>query len=434
MALMTRPPGEGPYDAPTPPPAIYRPPPVMDEPPLVPPSAAPPPPAAAAPTSEMGAWLAQMFADGTITRAPGNPIATSVDPGGGLRYATSGVSDVFGNGVSPEGGTDFVGTEATSAADIGTPPAAPLYPGAPPWAGDPNIPAPLAMWLRSYMMGGQSTIPQELYDLYGGDAILEAIRKYDPNAAWSTQDMYGGEGGTSAQQGHRLDFDSRTLPQAAGPLGWMYPTNESGERLFNPEMKYYDPIYGWVTDPRNVNHGNNEGLHKWAPYIAAAISMGGPALGAALASAGIGAGVGGTAAVTGGAAGLNAANIAGGGTPTWWSNLLGKAPRTGGSIISGLSPPTNPNPTPARPPAAPAPAAAPPSRSVSFGAPPPLARNQLLNDPFGMQTTPSARRGSYDAYGFDPTAFNSGGSATKPNSGDSKLVATQFTDDPYRFS
>jgi hypothetical protein len=295
--------------------------------------------------------------------------------------------------------------------------------------------------LRSYQFGGQSTIPQELYDLYGGDQILSAIQKYDPNARWSTQDLYGGEGGTGGV-GHRLDFDPRTMPQAAGPLGWMYPTNETGDRLINPEMKYYDPVYGWVTDPRNVNHGNNEGLHKWAPYIAAAISMGGPALGAALAGAGIGAGVGGTAAVTGGAAGLNAANIAGGGAPTWWSNLLSKAPRTGGSIASGFSPPTNPNPAGSGPPVRPpvAPAGAPPApRSNPYGAPMPLARNQVMGDPFGMPqamgtTTPQARKGGYDSYGFDPTAFNSGGSAMKPNSGDSKLVATQFADDPYRFS
>jgi hypothetical protein len=66
-----------------------------------------------------------------------------------------------------------------------------------------------------------------------------------------------------------------------------------------------------------------------------------------------------------------------------------------------------------------------------------IARNQVLGDPYGATrqqgvVTPKTR--SYDTYGFDPTAFNSGGSTMKPKSNDTKLVATQFADDPYRFS
>src|SRR6187399_2438744 len=49
---------------------------------LVPPPAAPP----AAPTSEMGQWVEEMVRQGILTRAPGNIVATSVNPGGGLGW------------------------------------------------------------------------------------------------------------------------------------------------------------------------------------------------------------------------------------------------------------------------------------------------------------------------------------------------------------
>ena len=67
----------------------------------------------------------------------------------------------------------------------------------------------------------------------------------------------------------------------------------------------------------------------------------------------------------------------------------------------------------------------------------PVAKNGVLNDPYGspkQQGITTKRSTGYDMYGYDPTAFNSSGSAAKPASGDTKLVATQFADDPYRFS
>lgn len=334
--------------------------------------------------SEMGDWINQMFSSGVMTR-----------PGG------EGPWDVP---VPTTPLVDTLPSDAIAEKPSVTPVAdAPAYPGAPPWAGDPSIPAPLEMFLRQYY-SGHSQLPQEIYDLYGGDNIIQQLQQYDPNASWTYGDMGGGEGAMQ-RMGYSLNFDPRTLPAPAGPLGWSRPTNAEGQGLTHGDMKYYDPIYGWVTDPRNVARQSNT-LETLAPYIAAGITMGGPAIGGALAGAGIGAG--GTAAVTGGAAGLNAANIATGGAPSWWSNLLGKAPRTVGPIVSGApSQPTTYRPS------APSPAAV---TTPKRGAP--LARNQVMPD----------------SYGFDPAAFNSGGSTTKPQSNDSRLVATQFADDPYRFS
>lgn len=384
--------------------------------------------------SEMGEWLAQMFANGTISRPSTYGAGTSA-PGGMPYVGTEASSPAAGPGMSgsayaPAGGMPYLGTEAAgSGMPVGPdgkgdpsqhmftrpggegpfpPPGGPAYPGAPPWAGDPNIPAPLANFLMQYE-SGYPVLPQEIYDLYGGDAILEAMRRFDPNAQWSRQDLYGGEGG-GAGQGYRLDYDRSKLPAGAGP-GWMSPVNMNPDRLRNGEMKYYDPNYGWVTDPRNVYH-KSEGIEKWAPAIAALISMGGPALGAAAAGAGIGAGVGGTSAVTGSAAGLVPANIPAAGASSWWTNLLGKAPRTVGPLLSGApsAPTLNPRPVV-------------PAGAVSPGAPAarrgmPVPRNATVPDP----------------YGFDATRFNAGGSAPNPRSNDSKLVATDFADDPYRFS
>jgi hypothetical protein len=45
---------------------------------------------------------------------------------------------------------------------------------------------------------------------------------------------------------------------------------------------------------------------------------------------------------------------------------------------------------------------------------PPIPKNQTMADP----------------YGYDFTKFNAGGSAPRANNNDSKLVATQFADDP----
>lgn len=415
---MTRPGGEGPYPAPTP--DVYRPPPELVEPPMIAekPVVAPPPvavapvappaayaPPAVAPTSEMGMWIEEMIRRGMIQRAGAQQetaMARGNGPGGDV---TSLYPDPYGVTTPPTASSDPNAPPGT------TPPGTPAYPGAPPWAGDPNIPAPLEMFLRQYY-SGHTVLPQEIYDLYGGDQILEAIRKYDPNARWQQTSQYSGEGG-EGPNGYQLVFDERTLPAPAGPLGWSRPTNAEGQGLLRGDMKYYDPIYGWVTDPRNIEHKQNAFDKYGMPIAAAAISMLAPyaapalfgAMGVPAAAAGF------TSAVTGGAAGLAAGSIPGAaaaGAP-WWAKPAASSVRTVGGAISGMSPPTSPvAPRPSNPAGVTTPKAA----SA------PLARNQVMADP----------------YGFNPAAFNAGGSTTKPQSNDSKLVATQFADDPYRFS
>jgi hypothetical protein len=368
--------------------------------------------------AEMGDWFAEMVRQGVFTPATPEQLASVLPPASVPEAGKSDPAlhmfdraDVKGDPAQhlmtrPGGEGPFNPTPAPPT------PGTPAYPGAPPWAGDPNIPAPLANFLLQYA-SGHSQLPQEIYDLYGGDEILTNLQKFDPNASWSYSDVGGGEGATS-QMGYKLNFDETKLPPFAGP-GWQSPVSLNQDRLRNGEMRYYDPNYGWVTDPRNVYH-KSEGIEKWAPAIGAAISMGAPlafpaafgALGAAAVPAGF------TSGVTGAAAGLGAGNI-----PGSFASLGGPASatqaarpstytsgvRTVGGLGSSLRPPTAPAP---RPPV-------PPKMGMTR---PPIPKNQTMADP----------------YGYDFTKFNAGGSTSRANNNDSKLVATQFADDPYRFS
>jgi hypothetical protein len=448
-------------------------------------------PPAVAPTSEAGMWIEEMIRQGIITRAPGNIVATSVNPGGGLGW-TDTVTGNTSATVGPEGKGDPAthnlvrnpDGSVTPAPTTTTPATGDLpYPGAPawinsplitpeerawfiehkyvppPWAGDPTIPAPLAGWNRADQ-SGMNRLPDWAYTNYGGDAILEAIRKYDPNAQWSSGSMYGGEAGDSAEQGRRLDYDPRLLPAAVGNLGWMRPTSILDDQLRNAGMKYYDPMYGWVTDPRNGPKNHTSwweyaaplAISLLAPYAAPAIAgaMGVPAAAAGFTSgvtagaAGLGAGSTPGSIFAAGGPGIPSAPEIGPGAGSWnppvqpisgsTARTLTSIPQTAGGLGSQYV-------TPNRPPVAPrapvTPAGATTPYTPQSYTPPRIARNQVMNDPYGAPTqqgvvTPKTR--AYDPYGFDPTAFNSGGSTTRPRSNDSKLVATQFADDPYRFS
>jgi hypothetical protein len=421
----------------------------------------------------MGQWIEEMVRQGILTRAPGNIVATSVNPGGGLGW-----TDTVTGATSP--GVDTLPPDAIANKPVaGTPGTTPAagdlpYAGAPawinspalspderawfiehkyippPWAGDPTVPAPLANWLRSHY-SGHTVLPDEYYDLYGGDQILEAIRQYDPNARWEATSQYSGEGG-EGPQGRVLRFDERLMPAPVGNLGWSRPTTILSDTLHNPGMKYYDPIYGWVTDPRNQAHPQDR-IDKWGPPIAAAaISLAAPYLAPALFGAmGVPAAAAGfTSAATGAAAGLPAASIPGsfaaGGGPlaaTQFSPNAGRTAaagvRTGGQLSSQFVTPH----TPAAPVRV---AGAAPYNPAAYTTPPPpaasttrIARNQVLPDPYGapqarQQGVVTPKTSAADPYGFDPTLYNSGGSTPSVRSNDSKLVATNFADDPYRFS
>lgn len=195
------------------------------------------------------------------------------------------------------------------------------------------MPAPLETFLHQYRSGHTSLTP-ELYQLYGGDDLLKAIQQYDPGAHWTDTMTGGGEGGEGTAS-KRLDFDLTKMPTSKMPNGVerafheLAPSNMTTAGLKNSEYHWGDDLYGDVTDARNVKH-KSEGIEKFAPLIAAAISFGGPALAGALAGAGIG-GAGLTSAATGsGLTGLNSFNL-----PNWLTQTLGKAPTYGRQLSQG---------------------------------------------------------------------------------------------------
>jgi hypothetical protein len=251
------------------------------------------------------------------------------------------------------------------------------------------------MWLQQ-QVSGHNVLTPEMYDYFGGDDLLAQLQKFDPAARWSLVDIGGGEAGSSGQ-GLRLDYDPAKLPAVGGPGGGrsifdagLVPVYDNSN-LHNPAMVYEDPYYGRLTIAANVVKEKQPWWVTAAPLVVAGLATAGAAV-PALAAGGV---AGGTAGVTGGAAGLAAGNIAAGGASTWWSQLLAKAP----SIAKAVTPATSTPWTPPETPAAPA------------------AGNAL-----GIPS-------EYTAAGY-----NSAGSAKKPGSNESALVATQFADDPYRFS
>lgn len=247
----------------------------------------------------------------------------------------------------------------------------------------PTVPPSLRAWLLQHY-GGADVLNQDQYNYFGGDEVLRQVQQFDPNARWTPTDIGGGEGG-SAGRGVRLDFDISKLPGVGGPGGGasLFDTGfrpvYDDSKLYHPDMVYNDALYGNLTPYRNVDQGPAPFLQKYGPLIAAAIAMGGPAAAGALAGAGIGGGAGLTAAATG-------SGLSGAAAP-WWATAATKAlPGIGKGVTAATA-------------AAPA---------------------------FGRPAAAPVQ--------YDPTAFNSGGSAAKPTNNDSSLVATQFAPDPYGFS
>jgi hypothetical protein len=194
------------------------------------------------------------------------------------------------------------------------------------------MPSPLETFLHQYT-SGHNVLTPEMFQHFGGDDLLAQIKKYDPNATW-TDVVAGGEG---QEAGKRLDFDITKLPKIKTPSG-----SETGVFGINPanlgklrdeSAVMDDPLYGKVTPSWNTRYDPSL-MERYAPLIAAAISMGGPALAGALASAGIGGTAGLTAGVTGsGLTGVNSLGI-----PDWLVKQLGKAPSTARNISNGKLP------------------------------------------------------------------------------------------------
>jgi hypothetical protein len=144
-------------------------------------------------------------------------------------------------------------------------------------------------------------------------ALLEQIRKFDPNAQWKYNDFSGSsnEGGQVAQNTYSLDFDQGKLPNAGGTRTneAMPAFNSAGQaqgiqslnpgqfngRLFNDNVAW-DSDYGRVTDSRNVNDTSpTDALYRLAPMLIMAIATAG-------AGAGLMGGLGGAATASGGTA------------------------------------------------------------------------------------------------------------------------------------
>jgi hypothetical protein len=186
------------------------------------------------------------------------------------------------------------------------------------------MPAPLASILQA-LQSGSSQFSQDQLDYYGGkDAILSALRSFDPNAQLTETDIGGGEGGSQGR-GFRFDYDPSKAPKSkGGTLGLDLRASNFGQ-LKNPNAVYDDAAYGKVTNSANVIKAQDPLWVKLAPLL---VSLAAPMAGGALAGMGIG-GAGLTAGVTG--SGLGAASS----LPSWATNLIGKAPNLARTLASG---------------------------------------------------------------------------------------------------
>lgn len=154
------------------------------------------------------------------------------------------------------------------------------------------MPAPLETFLHA-VTSGHNVLTQEMYDHFGGEAILDALRKYDPEARFTETRM----GGDDDRIGYRLDFDASKLPASkGGKAGFDLNPSNLHDRTKNPNAVYDDPVYGKVTNSANFYKDADAEWTKYAPLVVSVLA---PMAGSALAAAGIGGTAGLTAGVTG---------------------------------------------------------------------------------------------------------------------------------------
>lgn len=160
------------------------------------------------------------------------------------------------------------------------------------------MPAPLESFLR-LVTSGNNVLDDELYQSFGGESILDALRQYDPDAHFTDTMISeaGNEAGTpSGKMGKRLDFDWSKLPKSKA--GSDFSINPSGlhDQVLDSSKVYDDPVYGKVTNSGNFAPDKTTALEIIGPLL---VSLGAPMVGGALAGAGIGGAAGLTAGVTG---------------------------------------------------------------------------------------------------------------------------------------
>lgn len=186
------------------------------------------------------------------------------------------------------------------------------------------MPAPLEGFLRA-ITSGNNVMTQEVLDAFGGESIIEQLRKFDPDARLVESRItsggeagWGGENAPDGVKGYRLEFDWSKLPRSKAGSDWsINPADHRGGHLINPSAVYDDPVYGKVTNSGNLRPDKEALWTKLAPI---AVSMLAPMAGGALAGMGIGGSAGLTAAATG-------SGLTGVGTlPKWMVQLISKAP------------------------------------------------------------------------------------------------------------
>lgn len=178
----------------------------------------------------------------------------------------------------------------------------------------------LSGFLRYYRSGyGNGNTTQEMYDYFGGDDILKALKKFDPNASWGVED--DGNGNKS----YNLQYDQSKLPtNKFGQFLDMKPLYNDHNDLYNPTYKYNDQNWGDITATKNVKKAKDPMWTKLAPLVPGIVA---PWAAGMLAGAGVGAGAAGTAAATG--SGLT------GTAPSWITAGVRSLPTTVGNIASG---------------------------------------------------------------------------------------------------
>lgn len=169
----------------------------------------------------------------------------------------------------------------------------------------------------------------------GWQQMLKWAQQYDPSASLGTGSLADGGMGT------RLIFDNSKLPQNVtgghGIENISRGTPGSGERLANPDAVAQDPVYGAVTNWRNLQEKGPSMVDILGPILVGAATMGGSLLGTAPGMLAAGADAAGSGALAAGGAGYSGAGS------QFWSSLLQKAPGLLNSASNAFSNPTGPS-------------------------------------------------------------------------------------------
>lgn len=196
------------------------------------------------------------------------------------------------------------------------------------------MPAPLEGFLRA-IVSGNNVMTQEVLDAFGGESILEQLRKFDPDARLVESRItqggeagWGGENAPDGVKGYRLEFDWSKLPKSQAGSDWsINPADHRGGNLIDKGAVYDDPVYGKVTNSSNLRPDQEALWTKLAPI---AVSMLAPMAGGALAGMGIGGTAGLTAAATGSGLGSAASSI-----PSWAVQIIKNSPSLAKQIANG---------------------------------------------------------------------------------------------------